>query len=163
MVISVNAPVGSYPEMPRSRDYTFRYTAYVPKHVMIFGGNEIPYVATGGTLTNTRHTHTHTTCFWLTIWITGVNSWRYDGATGQVVIQTPTVSTAIPVTLVVTSSGSFSDEAPLFGLKGQISRANLAKQTLDPSWSTPGAQIVQVCCFVCFAQFCFNVYFLLFQ
>ncbi len=70
------------------------------------------------------------------------NDWSYDGAQLSVVIETPSVPTNAVLTVVITVSDP-SMEGILFGLGGMMRRANLAKQTLDTSWSTPGAQIVQ--------------------
>lgn len=71
-------------------------------------------------------------------------AWRFDGKTGQVVVSTGPVSTKTTLNIVVVPTVTPSEEGPFFGLKGMLSRANLAKRTLDPSWSTPGSQIVQV-------------------
>lgn len=117
--ISVATPQGGYDEMPTQRDYTFRYTGSPPTSVTI-NGAAASFSSTGGP-----------------------NTWWYDGPCAQVVIQTAVVPVNSALTVVVVPSAFTTDEAPLFGLKGQVSRANLAKQTLDPSWSTPGAQIVQ--------------------
>jgi alpha-glucosidase (family GH31 glycosyl hydrolase) len=68
--------------------------------------------------------------------------WSYDGARLMVVIETGAVATNAALTVQINVADA-SLEGTLFGLGGIISRSNLAKQTLDTSWSTPGAQIVQ--------------------
>lgn len=70
------------------------------------------------------------------------NSWTYDGSQMQVVIVTPLVSTSKPLNVLITVADPSLENA-VYGVLGKIRRANLAKQTLDTSWSTPGAQIVQ--------------------
>ena len=68
--------------------------------------------------------------------------WLYDGAKLQIVITTAPLPTSQAVSVVVVAP-SGSTETALFGMEGKMRRANLAKDTLDPNWSTPGSQIVE--------------------
>lgn len=72
-----------------------------------------------------------------------IQTWRFDGVQIQVVIEIGQVSTNAAHVVTVIMSDTSLEGAIFGGIKGQIARANLAKRTLDPSWSTPGAQTVE--------------------
>lgn len=113
------APIsGTYSGMVTQRPYTLRMVAWAPSSVVI-NGVTASYNAQGGP-----------------------GTWRYDGSTLQVVVETGAVPTSQALNVIV-QSASYNENL-LYGLKGLIRRAVLSKRTLDPSWSTPGAQIVQV-------------------
>ena len=120
MTISVSAPGGGkgYPEFPKQRNYFFRYTGSPPSSVTM-GSTTLAYSLSGGP-----------------------NTWRFDGKTMQVVLETAMLDTSAGFSIAITAADT-SFESAMYGIKGKLSRANLAKQVLDTSFSTPGAQIVQ--------------------
>jgi len=72
----------------------------------------------------------------------GAWTWRYDGETQSVIIETGDISTSNTVNVQATAV-SAADETVFSSMTGMIRHASLAKQNWDQVWYTPGAGTVK--------------------
>lgn len=110
LVINVAPPPTTYPEFPTSRSrLLFRWLGLPPVSISNFS-----YSLSGGPWT-----------------------WRYDGLTLEVVVETGPVSTQVPLQILVKLS---EPSDALYGARGIIRRATLAKSVLDTVNRAPGTR-----------------------